>query len=208
MHEVSATFQEAAIKESKSKLTKLKRRREELSTLIKKLYESYALDKIPENHFEELLKGYDTEQQTLDSEITHLQSEIDFFNTESVKADKFIELVNRHTEFTTFSAVLLNEFIEKVIIHEAVKINGRRTQQVDIYLNYIGKFELPASELPAPLEPPPLTASRGRKLRCYMTEEELMHKCAVPKGNRSRLTPTTVRLWVDLKYLRRYLPLV
>jgi len=176
VHEVSATFQEAAIKESKSKLTKLKRRRDELTTLVKKLYESYALDKIPENHFSELLKGYDTEQQNLDGEITHLQTEIDFFNTESVKADKFIELVNRHTEFTTFSAVLLNEFIEKVIIHEAVKVNGRRTQRVDIYLNYIGKFELPESELLAPEPPPPSTGSRGRKLRCYMTEEELMHE--------------------------------
>ena len=176
VHEVSATFQETAIKESKSKLIKLKRRRDELTTLVKKLYESYALDKIPENHFSELLKGYDTEQQSLDDEITHLQSEIDFYNTESVKADKFIELVNRHTEFTTFSAVLLNEFIEKVIIHEAVKVNGRRTQRVDIYLNYIGKFELPASELPAPEPPPPTTGSKGRKLRCYMTDEELMHE--------------------------------
>jgi len=176
VHEVSATFQETAIKESKSKLTKLKRRRDELTTLVKKLYESYALDKIPENHFSELLKGYDTEQQNLDGEITHLQSEIDFFNTESVKADKFIELVNRHTEFTTFSAVLLNEFIEKVIIHEAVKVNGRRTQRVDIYLNYIGKFELPEIELPTPEPPPPSIGSRGRKLRTYMTEEELMHE--------------------------------
>ena len=177
VHEVSATFQETAIKESKSKLAKLKRRRDEVGTLIKKLYESYALEKIPENHFAELLKGYDTEQQALDSEIANLQAEIDMYNSETVKADKFIELVNRHTEFTTFSTVLLNEFIEKVIIHEAVKINGRRTQQVDIYLNYIGKFELPASELPPPqTEPPKFTGSRNRKLRCYMTEEELMHE--------------------------------
>jgi len=177
VQEISATFQETAIKENKSKLAKAKRRRDEVTTLIKKLYESYALEKIPENHFTDLLKGYDEEQQTLDGDITKLQAEIDIFNTESVKADKFIELVNRHTEFTTFSAVLLNEFIEKVIIHEAVKVKGKRTQQVDIYLNYIGKFELPASEYADVKEEPlKLTGTRGRKLRKDMTEEELKHE--------------------------------
>ena len=127
-----------------------------------------------------LLKGYDEEQQTLNADIEKLQAEIDIFNTESVKADKFIELVNRHTEFTTFSATLLNEFIEKVIIHEAVKVNGRRTQQVDIYLNYIGKFELPPSEYAdVKEEPPKEIGSRGRKLRKDMTPEELAHERAI-----------------------------
>jgi len=175
VHEVSATFQETAIKENKSKLAKAKRRRDEITTLVKKLFESYGLGKIPENHFAELLKGYDEEQQTLDSEIVKLQSEIEIFNTESVKADKFIELVKRHTEFTTFSAVLLNEFIEKIIVHEAVKINGKRTMQVDIYLNYIGKFILPESEMPQ-AEPQKQTGTRGRKLRRDMTEEELQRE--------------------------------
>ena len=169
VHEVSATFHETAIKESRQKLTKSKRRRDEVSGLIKKLYESYATEKIPENHFTDLLKGYDEESVTLDGEIARLQSEVDTFNTENVKADKFIELAKRHTEFTTFSAVLLNEFIEKVIIHEAVKINGRRTMQVDIYLNYIGKFELPEWEEVQTVSPTPKCV---KKLRRDMTEEE------------------------------------
>ena len=178
VHEFSASFQEAAIKGNKSKLAKSKHRRDEVATLVKKLFESYGLGKIPENHFTELLKGYDEEQQTLDADIANLQVEIDTYNTESVKADKFIELVNRNTEFATFSAVLLNEFIEKVIVHEAVKINGKRTMQVDIYLNYIGKFELPSSEYSdeQQTEPQKLTGTRGRKLRRDMTPEELQHE--------------------------------
>jgi len=162
--------QEAAVKESRKKLTKSKRRREEVSSLIKKLYESYAADKIPEKHFSELLTGYDTEQETLDREIEKLQAEIDRYNTDSVRADRFIELVKRHTEFTEFSAALLNEFVEKVIIHEADKSSGQRIQQVDIYLNFIGKFELPELEEQQE-EAPPRTSKK--KLRREMTEEEL-----------------------------------
>ena len=111
VREESELQQETAAKESRKKLTKLKQRREELSGLVKKLYEAYAADKIPEKHFSELLKGYDTEQTALDLEIERLQSEIDRYNTDSVRADKFIELVKRHTEFTELSAGLLNEFI-------------------------------------------------------------------------------------------------
>ena len=164
--------QESAVKESRKKLTKMKRRRDEINTLIKKLYESYAAEKIPEKHFTELLTGYDTEQSTLDTDIEILQSAIDSYNTDSVRADKFIELINRYTEFPEFNAVLLNEFIEKVIVHEAQKIDGKRTMQVDIYLNFIGKFEIPFGAIEEEeIEMPECKSTK--KLRRDMTPEEL-----------------------------------
>lgn len=169
VRETTELQQETAVKENRKKLTKSKRRREEISGLIKKLYESYAIGKLPEKHFSELLTGYDTEQETLDREIAKLQAEIDQYNTDSVRADKFIELVKRHTEFNEFSASLLNEFIEKVIVHEAVKTEGKRTMGVDIYLNFIGKFELP--ELENEQEETPIRTSK-KKLRRDMTEEQ------------------------------------
>ena len=125
VREEAALQQEAAVRESRRKLTKGKRRREEISRLIKKLYESYAADKIPENHFSELLAGYDAEQKSLDAELERLQAEIDRYNTDSVRADRFLELVKRHTEFTELTPTLLNEFVEKVVVHEAVKIEGK-----------------------------------------------------------------------------------
>ena len=169
VRENSSLQQEAAVKESRKKLSKAKRRREEISGLIKKLYEAYATGKIPENHFSELLTGYDTEQKTLDGEIERLQAEIDRYNTDSVRADKFIELVKRHTEFTEFSASLLNEFVEKIIVHEATKVNGVREQEVEIYLNFIGKFDLPEQEEQP--EETPIRKSR-KKRRHEMTEEQ------------------------------------
>lgn len=170
VRETSTIQQEAAVKESRRKLTKLTRRREEISGLIKKLYEAYATDKIPEKHFTELLTGYDTEQGTLEGEIAELQTSIDRYNTDSVRADKFIELVKKHTEFTALTASLLNEFIEKVVVHEAAKVDGKREQAVDIYLNFIGKFDLPISEYEQ--EEVPIRTSK-KKLRSEMTEEQV-----------------------------------
>lgn len=173
VRETSAIQQEVAVKESRRKLTKLTRRREEISGLIKKLYEAYAADKIPEKHFTELLTGYDTEQGTLESEVATLQTSIDRYNTDSVRADKFIELVKKHTEFTALTASLLNEFIEKVVVHEAVKVDGKREQAVDIYLNFIGKFDLPLSEYEQ--EETPIRTSK-KKLCSEMTEEQVMRE--------------------------------
>jgi hypothetical protein len=164
----SALQQDAAVKESKRKLIQSQRRRDELGGLIKKLYESYAADKIPERHFTDLLAGYDAEQISLDGEIAKLQSEIEAFNSTTVNIDKFIELVKRHTEFAEFSAGLLNEFVEKVIIHEAVKIDGVRTQDIEIFFAFIGKFEL--SGFGKAQKEPSITT---KKLRRHMTDEEV-----------------------------------
>ena len=66
----------------------------------------------------------------------------------------------------------MNEFVEKVVVHEAVKTDGVRTQDIDIFFAFIGRFELPAEEIPQK-ETPKLIGSRGRKLRRHMTEDEL-----------------------------------
>jgi len=90
-----------------------------------------------------LLKGYDTEQTSLDTEIERLQAEIDTFNTDSLNVDRFMELVKKHTEFNEFTPLLLNEFVEKVVVHEADKSSGKRIQKVDIHLNFIGNLNCP-----------------------------------------------------------------
>jgi DNA invertase Pin-like site-specific DNA recombinase len=152
VREDSVLRQEAAVKENRKKLAKAKRRRDEIGALIKKLYESFAKDMIPENHFSELLNGYDSEQRTLDGEIARLMSEVDRYNADTMKAAKFIAIVKRHTDITAFSATLLNEFVEKVIVHEADKSSGKRTQKVDIYMNFIGMFDVPEDETEQPAE--------------------------------------------------------
>ncbi|MFP3154677.1 DUF4368 domain-containing protein [Lachnospiraceae bacterium ZAX-1] len=143
VREASALNQESAIKESRKKLAKSRRWREEIDGLIKKLYESFATGKIPENHFSRLLSEYDEEQKSLGPAIAELQSDIDTFNADSVRADKFIDLVKKHTEFDELTPAVLNKFIDKVIVHEADKSSGKRVQKIEIYLNFIGSLELP-----------------------------------------------------------------
>ena len=130
-------------REQKRRLAEATERNGELNTLIKKLYEGNATGKIPDKHFERLLAEYDREQTALETEIEDLQAQIDSFNEDSAKADKFIAVVRRYTDFTELTTPMLNEFIEKVVVHEATGGRTDRKQKIDVYFNFVGQVELP-----------------------------------------------------------------
>ena len=130
-------------REQKRRLAEATERNGELNTLIKKLYEGNATGKIPDKHFERLLAEYDREQTALETEIEDLQEQIDSFNEDSTKADKFIAVVRRYTDFTELTTPMLNEFIEQVVVHEATGGRTDRKQKIDVYFNFVGQVELP-----------------------------------------------------------------
>ena len=130
-------------REQKRRLAEAIERNGELNTLIKKLYEGNATGKIPDKHFERLLAEYDREQTALETEMEDLQAQIDSFNEDSTKADKFIAVVRRYTDFTELTTPMLNEFIEKVVVHEATGGRTDRKQKIDVYFNFVGQVELP-----------------------------------------------------------------
>ena len=68
----------------------------------------------------------------------------------------------------------MNEFIEKVIVHEAVKIDGVRKQDIEIFFSFIGKFDVPltADEIAEQEQEQPKKRKSHKKLRRDMTEEE------------------------------------
>lgn len=169
VREASDVQQEATMKEYRRRLGKAKRRHEELDDLVKKLYESFATGKIPEKHFDRLLSGYDNEQTALEAEIQELQTGLDRYGADSVRADRFLELVKRYTDFSELTTPMLNEFIEKVVVHEADKSTGDRVQKVDIYLNFIGAFTVPKMEAALTAEQ---EAREQRKLQARNRERE------------------------------------
>jgi len=73
---------------------------------------------------------------SLEENSARLQAELDGYEADSVRADKFIEVVERYTDFTELSTEMLNAFVEKIIVHEPDKSTGERVQQVDIFLNF------------------------------------------------------------------------
>lgn len=108
----------------------------DLDDLIKGLYENFTLGRLPERQFNRLITEYDTEQSNLEQRMSELETATKRISTKAVQIDKFVRLVKKYRDFEELTTPMLNDFIEKVVIHEAE--GGRtkdRTQQVDIYFN-------------------------------------------------------------------------
>ena len=147
VQDAASAGQEQTAKEQKKRLRQVEKRIAELDELIKKLYEGNASGKIPDKHFNRLLVQYDTEQTTLEQEMVELKAGITAQAEDSMRAQRFVSLVRRYTSFDELTAPMLNEFIEKVVVHEADKSTGDRRQKVDIYFNFIGCFVPPKLEV-------------------------------------------------------------
>ena len=143
--EALSDFQaETAVKENKKALSTAERRVKELDELIRKLYEGNASGKIPDKHFERLLAEYDSEQGALEGRIEEIRDSIAEHEKNTVRTDKFMEVVRKYQDCGEITTPMLNEFIEKIVVHEADKSGGRlnRKQKVDIYFNFVGQIDL------------------------------------------------------------------
>ena len=139
--------QKEAAKETKRRLSKDKKRIAELDNIIKKLYESFAIGRITDERFDTLLAEYEAEQKTLQASVAEAEQRVSSFEEDTVRVEQFMELARKYTDFSELTTMMINEFIDKIIVHAPEKVKGDRVQEVEIYLKFIGHFELPAPEL-------------------------------------------------------------
>ena len=160
----SEVRQAQVAKDLKRKLNKDRKRSKELNGLIKKLYEAYAGEKISEKRFEMLSGEYEQEQETLEATIAQEQAELDAFEADTARVDQFLELARKYTDFSVLTTPMIYEFVDKILVHAPDRSSGERTQEVDIYLKFIGKFDVPPPE-PTPEELAEMEKVRQRRAK-------------------------------------------
>ena len=151
-----------SVKSSKKQLAKNERRIAELDKLIVSIYEDKVKGILPEERFVIMSGGYEREQAELKEQTSTLQSALDSYNGDTASAEKFIKLVQRYTQFDELTTVMLNELVDKVIVHEGEWSEGRnpmtnkgmgtRRQHVEVFLKYIGDLEIPDTRTPEEIE--------------------------------------------------------
>jgi len=144
LREATEIKQAATAKSHKRQIAKNEKRITELDALFRKTYEDYAAGVLIQKRFEQLSQDYEAEQTELEVRTEEIKSELAQFEGDTIRADKFMELARRYTDFTELTPAMLHEFVDRVIVFEADRSNGVREQIVDVYLNYIGKFEIPS----------------------------------------------------------------
>ena len=79
--------------------------------------------------------------------VAEAEQRVSSFEEDTVRVEQFMELARKYTGFSELTTMMINEFIDKIIVHAPERIDGDRVQEVEIYLKFIGHFELPAPEL-------------------------------------------------------------
>ena len=139
--------QAKAAKAIRQRKQRSEKRTDELSRLIRKLYEDNVNGRLSDKLFEQMLHDFEAELEGLTDSITQDQQELDRISRETVNAEKFLALVKKYTDFSELTPAMINEFVEKILVHQAEGKGASRTQEVEIFFNFIGKVEIPRKEI-------------------------------------------------------------
>ena len=124
-------------------LDTMRRRREELSKLFKRLYEDNISGKLSDERFQKLSADYEKEEQELKVLASSLRKEVELEESKSSDVDRFLSVVERYTDIPELTPCILHEFVEKIIVHAASDPKGKnRTQEINIYYKGIGALEM------------------------------------------------------------------
>jgi len=148
-----ATQQTDEIKKQKKRIPQITSRLEQIDKVINKLYEDNALGNIDQDRYGQLFQKYSEEHYLLKKELAEAQESISDRESASGQAKKFIKLVESYCDFNDLTPTAINEFINRLVVHERHAKGARYTiQHVEVHFNYIGTFENELTELAEPTE--------------------------------------------------------
>ena len=145
VQEAQSSQQTAEVRKQRTRLATAKQRVSELEVLLCKIYEDNILGKLSDSRYATLDAQYEKEQSELTAEISVLEKAVKSYEKHEKDADRFIALIGKYENFDKLTIAMLNEFIEKILVHERDRKGSiQTTQEVEIYFNFVGRFVPPA----------------------------------------------------------------
>ena len=171
VQETQVAQQSADIAKKRRRLAAAQKRSGELEKLICKIYEDNTLGKLPDARYRALDAQYAKEQDALEIEITELEKAVTGYEQSQKSAEKFIALIDKYENFDTLTNTMLNEFVEKILVHERARKGSQdTTQEIEIYFNFLGRY------IPPSLQPVPLTPEEQEELRKKEERKDRLHQ--------------------------------
>ena len=133
-------------KRQQLQLQKDEYRSKEIDSIIQKLYEDNLLGKISDERFVKLSQSYEEEQKQLQTSISDLTEKLTKQQEDSLNISKFMARILKYTELPELTVEIVNELIDKIVIHQPTGTKRNRIIQIDIYYNFIGKLNNEKSE--------------------------------------------------------------
>ena len=132
-----------SISKAKVDVVTLRRRDEDLNTLFKRLYEDMVSGRITAERFDMLAGEYEQEQKELKVKIAELEDLIENGETQTKDLKQLLANVRKYTDPQELTAQMVNDLVDKIIVHAPDKSSGHRKQKIEIYYNAVGIIDLP-----------------------------------------------------------------
>ncbi len=173
MRSASEVRDRSEARKLRAELARKEKRSADLDLLVKKVYEDNAMGKLPDRRYEMLSSDYEREQQEIEISMQEIREKLVQFENDTDRTGEFLSLVHKYTDIRELTPAIVNEFVDKVLVHKIEKTDGDRVQEIEIFLNYIGKVELPVQELS---EEEMAAEEKKRKRRQYQREYQKAYR--------------------------------
>ncbi len=132
-----------SIKDLESTINAYKRRISKIEYFLPKMYEDKLSGKISDARYLTMQKAYDEELVEINDSVEAAYKEIESLKESELNIEYIKRICGQYEVVETLSPEIVRAFIEKVVIHEAVNNEGRRSQKIDVFFNYIGEIRIP-----------------------------------------------------------------
>ena len=132
-------------------IEKLERRAQELSMLLKRIYEDYAFNRVSEAMYEKLSADYDSELSSVEASVRLLRQRLEPSTVDIDSYQKFFDLLNDVGEITVLTKPLLRKFIDRIEVGQGEYVEDehakrRKMQKVKIFYKFIGQIDAADTE--------------------------------------------------------------
>ena len=96
--------------------------------------------------FSNFSTNYANEQKDLKEKIEVLNKNISTTEQKENAITSFVDKVKKYTEIKELTPEIINELIDKILIHQQTRVDGKKYQQIDIYYSGVGIISVSANE--------------------------------------------------------------
>lgn len=109
--------------------------------LIQKIYEDKTFGRIADEIYSSMYSNMSSELSSLQQEKEQIENKINQHSSYEKSINDFISLIEQYAPVQKLDAVLLNNLIEKIVVHERQVIDGETIMPVEIYYRFVGRID-------------------------------------------------------------------
>lgn len=132
---------------SEKNLQRIENRIIELNLLIQNIYEDKTFGRITDAIYTAMYSNMSNELLSLQKEKEQIENKANQHSACEKSINDFVSLIEQYAPVKKLDAILLNNLVEKIVIHERQRIDGETIMKIEIYYRFVGKIDEASTDM-------------------------------------------------------------